>query len=136
VLAPGRQAQFHGSKTGGRPGHKLISPGLFPGLFPGLRSDLVSPSPSRAAPSIPGGWQRQQAALAYASLGSSRLSALGFFPPGLVEAAGIEPAFPGRPVWALAGSDHVAPDNPSAPLGLCWPLWPRPVAGLTGALAV
>ena len=119
MLAPGRQAQFHGSKAGGRPGHKLI----FPGLFPGLRSDLVSSSPSRAAPSIPGGWQRQQAALACVPLGSSRLSALGFFPPGSF----------GRAHGGIARGEN-PPGNPSAPLGLYWPLWPRPVASLTGAL--
>ena len=122
-LAPGRLALLPSSRAGGCPGHKLISPRSPPRSPPGLRSGLTIPQPIRAkcprrqaAPVSRASEPRQQAALAYVPLGSSRLSALGFFPPGLVEAAGIEPAFPGRPVWALAGSDHVAPGNPPLPL--------------------
>jgi len=123
--------QFSRSSGGGQPEHLLI-PLIKVTRFLLIKVTRFSrASASLPAPGIPGGRPRRQAAVGYSPPTQSETRPSGFFPPGLVEAAGIEPASPGRPVWALAGSGRVAP---SAPLGWYGSACQRPVQGVSGAL--
>jgi hypothetical protein len=96
--------QFPRSSRDGQSDHLLIFPCLLP--LPVSRE-----SASLTAPSVPGGRPRQQAAAGYSSPTESETRPSGSFRPG----------------W----SDR---RNPSAPLGWYGSIWPRAVAGLTGAL--